>query len=281
MNEKEITSVNNELVKEVAKLSQKKYRDETKKFLLEGFKAIEEAFKSGIEIDQIFVNKASKLQSRLGFLPQQEPLTRISDVHSSHQNSTLAPWGRGDSLEIILTTEPVLKKISTTDSAPEAVAVAKQKIFTLNDIESAKKIVLLENIKDSGNLGTILRTAAAFSQDAVILYGDTVDLYNPKCVRSAVGNLWKIPVVQIKDFVVLKMAFDKFERVATLPSAEDTVNLKSFEAKSPYLVMFGSEADGLSKDLIDFSTKKVTIEMSDKVESLNLSVSVGVVLYSL
>lgn len=279
----EITSVNNELVKEVAKLKQKKYRDESKKFLLEGFKAIEEAFKSGIEIEQVFVEKSKydNLNSRLGFLPQQEPLTQISNAHSSHRNSTLSRKGRGDSLEIILTTEPVLKKISTTDSAPEAVAVAKQKIFTLEDIKSAKKVVLLENIKDLGNLGTILRTAAAFSQDAVILYGDTVDLYNPKCVRSAVGNLWKTPVVQIKDFEVLKNAFASFEKVATLPLAKDTVNLKGFGAKSPYLIMFGSEADGLSQELINFATKKVTINMKSDVESLNLSVSVGVVLYSL
>lgn len=247
----EITSVNNELVKEVAKLSQKKYRDETKKFLLEGFKAIEEAFKSGIEIEQAFVLKESA--SKYAFL--------------------------NDS--VVLTTEPVLKKISTTDSAPEAVAVAKQKIYTTADLKNAKKVVLLENIKDLGNLGTILRTAKAFSQDSVILFGDTVDLYNPKCVRSAVGNLWKIPVVQIKDFETLKNAFASFESVATLPSAKDTVSLKGFEVKSPYLIMFGSEADGLSHELIDFATKKVTIEMNSDVESLNLSISVAIFLYSL
>lgn len=244
----EITSVNNELVKETVKLQQKKYRDETKKFLLEGFKAIEEAHKSGIEIEQVFVEK--ECEGKYSFLK--------------------------DSL--ILTNEAVLKKISTTDSAPEAVAIAKQKTYTLDDIKSAKKVILLENIKDLGNLGTILRTAKAFSQDAVILYGETVDLYNPKCVRSAVGNLWKLPVVQVKDFSVLKSAFEKFERVATLPRSQDTINLKDFSAKSPYLIMFGSEAEGLSQELIDFSTKKLTIEMNSEVESLNLSVSVGIIL---
>lgn len=244
----EITSVNNDLVKETVKLQQKKYRDETKKFLLEGFKAIEEAFKSGIEIEQVFVEK--KLEKKYSFL----------------------------TASLTLTNEAVLKKISTTDSAPEAVAIAKQKTFTLDDIKSAKKVVLLENIKDLGNLGTILRTAKAFSQDAVILYGETVDLYNPKCVRSAVGNLWKLPVVQVKDFSVLKSSFEKFDRVATLPKASNTINLKDFSAKSPYLIMFGSEAEGLSQELIDFSTKKLTIEMNSEVESLNLSVSVGIIL---
>lgn len=245
----EITSVNNELVKQIAKLQQKKYRDEEKKFLLEGFKSIEEAFKSGIEIEQVFVDKRHVEKFKFFGVPQ------------------------------ILTNEAVLKKISTTDTPPEAVAVAKQKVFTLDDVKSAKKVILLENIKDLGNLGTILRTAKAFSQDAVILFGDTVDLYNPKCVRSSVGNLWKTPVIQIKDFETLNSAFANFERVATLPKAQDTIFLKDFNAKSPYLIMFGSEAQGLSKDLIDFSTQKITIEMNSEVESLNLSISVGVILY--
>lgn len=249
--EQEITSVNNELVKETVKLQQKKYRDETKKFLLEGFKAIEEAFKSGIELEHVFIEKGR--EQKYSFLKT----------------------------PIILTNEAVLKKISTTDSAPEAVAVAKQKIFTFDDIKSAKKVVLLENIKDLGNLGTIIRTAKAFSQDAIVLYGDTVDLYNPKCVRSAVGNLWKLPIVQVKDFSVLKSTFESCERVATLPRSQDTINLKDFSAKSPYLIMFGSEAEGLSQELIDFSTKKITIEMNSEVESLNLSVSVGIILNAL
>lgn len=249
--EKEITSVNNETVKEVVKLQQKKYRDEQKKFLLEGFKAISEAYYCEIEIEKIFVLKEKF-----------EKYAFIKD-------------------KLILTTEPVLKKISTTDSAPDAVAVAKQKIFTLDDIKEAKRVILLENIKDLGNLGTILRTAKAFSQDAIILFGDTVDLYNPKCVRSAVGNLWKLPVVQIKDFKILKNVFNNFNIVATLPKASDTTMLKDFDAKSPYLVMFGSEAQGLSQELIDFSTQKVSIEMNSEVESLNLSISVGIILYEI
>lgn len=265
----EITSVNNELVKRIVKLQQKKYRDEEKKFLLEGFKSIEEAFKSGIEIEQVFVNtKNSVMLNLFQHLIDEQ---KCDPETSSMQCIT----------SLILATEPILKKISTTDSPPEAVAIAKQKIFTLEDIKSAQKVVLLENIKDLGNLGTILRTAKAFSQDAVILFGDTVDLYNPKCVRSAVGNLWKIPVVHIKDFSVLKSTFSDFDIVATLPQSKNTINLKDFKTKSPYLIMFGSEAQGLSKELIDFSTQKVTIEMNKEVESLNLSISVGVVLYNI
>ncbi|MBQ8168802.1 RNA methyltransferase [bacterium] len=241
----EITSVNNDLVKETVKLQQKKYR--TEKFLLEGFKAIEEAFNAGIKIDYAFV--ADKKVEEYSFLGE----------------------------KVISTTEPVLKKVSTTDSAPDAVAVGYKRNYDSSSLKSAKKVILLENIKDLGNLGTILRTAVAFGADAVVLYGESVDLYNPKCVRASVGNLWKIPVIEIKEFSKLKEIFEGFSRIATLPRTNNY--LKDFKVDLPCVVMFGSEADGLSDDLIKFATDSIKIEMANTVESLNLSVSCAVVLY--
>lgn len=244
----EITSVNNNLVKETVKLQQKKYRDKENKFLLEGFKCIFEAFDAGIEIEYAFVSDVKKYE----FLED----------------------------KAIFTSEPVLKKISTTDTAPDAVAVAFKKNYTVESLSGAKKVVLLENIKDLGNLGTILRTSTAFGADAVVLYGkECADLYNPKCVRSSVGNLWKIPVVYIEEFKELQSVFKDYERVATLPRAP--LSLKKINVTPPVLVMFGSEADGLSDELINFATKEVKIEMASSVESLNLSVSCAVVLYKL
>ena len=244
----EITSVNNDLVKETVKLQQKKYR--TEKFLLEGYKSIKEAFDAGIEVESVFV------------------LSGKETTYSFVKN------------KIITTTEPVLKKISTTDSAPEAVAIGYKKHYDLSALKKAKKVVLLENIKDAGNLGTILRTSVAFGADAIVLYGgECVDLYNPKSVRSSVGNLWKIPVYEINDHTLLKDLFKDYKRIATLPRTNNL--LKSYKVDLPCLVMFGSEADGLSEDLVNFSTDSVKVEMSDEVESLNLSVSCAVVLYKL
>lgn len=245
----DITSLNNNLVKETVKLQQKKYRDLEHKFILEGYKCVKEAFDAGIDIEYAFV-----LEEKVG---EYEFLSE----------------------KLIKTNAVVLKKVSTTDSAPDVVAVATQKIYDEKDLKSAKKVVLLENIKDLGNLGTILRTSVAFGADAVVLYGDCADLYNPKCVRSAVGNLWKIPVVYIKNFEKLNMLFASYQRIATLPRTNNL--LKQFKAKPPFVVMFGSEADGLSEDLIEFSTSEVKIEMVSSVESLNLSVSCAVVLYEL
>ncbi|MGN0017518.1 MAG: TrmH family RNA methyltransferase [Candidatus Gastranaerophilaceae bacterium] len=247
----EITSVNNETIKEITKLQQKKYRDETKLFLLEGLKAIEEAYNADIEIEQIFVLKEKAFH--YDFLEE----------------------------KIVYVTEPVLHKLATTDTAPEAVAVGRQKQYSEDILQNSKRVALFENIKDLGNLGTILRTATAFALDAIILYGNTVDLYNPKCVRASVGNLWKTPVFQIKDFNVLQQYFKDFTRIATLPKSEDSVFLKDFKPQEKTLVMFGAESDGLSQELTNYANAKVTIEMNSKVESLNLSMSAGIIFYKL
>lgn len=245
----EITSVNNELVKESAKLQQKKYRTQSGKFLLEGYKAIKEAYDCGIKLDKIFVEK-----------------------------SHLKEYEFAKDL-IIETTEPVLKKLTTTESAPEAIAIGFQKNYDKNLLKNTKKVVLLEDIKDLGNLGTIIRSSVAFGADAIILYGESVDIYNPKCVRASVGNLWKLPIIHITKIEDLEDNFKDFERIATLPRTNNL--LKTFVAKQPCLVMFGSEANGLSEDLIKFSTTSVKIEMAKTVESLNLATSVSVILYEL
>lgn len=245
----EITSVNNDLVKNTVKLQQKKYRNIEKKFLLEGYKAIKEAFDSGIILEHVFVDKNKIKEYEF-----------CKDI-------------------LIEASEPVLKKISTTDSTPEAVAIGVQKIFDIKDLKNVQKVVLLENIKDSGNLGTILRSAVAFGADAVVLFGDCVDIYNSKTVRASVGNLWKLPIVQIKDVESFNKIFKDFNKIATLPRSKNL--LKTYRINLPAVVMFGSEADGLTDELIKFSNDSVKIEMSTKVESLNLATSVSVILYEL
>ena len=244
-----ITSVNNDLVKEAAKLQQRKYRDESGKFLLEGEKCVREAIQYGITVEQLFILEG---EDNFGFK---------------------------DAIE---TNEAVLSKISTTTSSPKVVGVAKQ--LKRDWKKDFKKLVLLENIKDAGNLGTILRSCCAFNVDGVILYGDTIDLYNPKCVRASVGNLWKVPVFNIKTFEELNKLCEDFLPIATLPKKGNTVWLKEFKPQNKMLIMFGAESSGLSTELTNYAQQKgsaITIEMSESVESLNLSISAGIILYKL
>ena len=220
-------------------------------FLLEGFKPVEEAIENGVVIEKIFLKDVSCLNS----IP--------SDV------------------EVIKTNEAVLKKISTTDSAPSVVAVGKQKVLSKNWLTDAKKVLLFEGIKDAGNLGTVLRTASAFGIDGLILYGDTVDLYNPKCVRSSVGNLWKNNVLKIENLSELQDILSEFVKIGTLPKCDNSVYLNEFSFPEKSCVFFGSEADGLSEQLKKITHTNVTIEMSPAVESLNLGVSASIIMYKM
>lgn len=247
----EIKSTTNNLIKQTAKLKLKKYRDEFNEFLIEGFKAIEGAKNADIKFKKIFV--LAKNIKKYEFLKE----------------------------ELVIVSEDVMKKLSSTDTPPDAIAVGEQKKYNIDTLKNCKNVALLENIKDTGNLGTIIRSAAAFSVDAIVLYGETVDLYNQKVVRATVGNMWKVPVLQINDFEILKNIFKDYSKVATLPKSKNTIYLKDFKPQNKTLIMLGSEAEGLSPELINFSTDKVTIEMSNSVESLNLSVSASVIFYEL
>ena len=243
-----ITSVNNELVKDVAKLLKSKHREDSGLFLIEGEKGVTEAINAKLEIKYIFVEEGN---------------TKYT----------------GDN--VVETTGAVLGKISDAKSAPKVIAVAKQIKTDIQSFKDMQRVILLENIKDAGNLGTILRTAAAFKIDGIVLYGDTVDLYNPKCVRSAVGNLWKLQIVKLDDFNTLEKTFKDFDKIATLPKNENVIELSNYTPKDKTLIMFGSEAEGLSKGLKDFATQNITIEMSSEVESLNLSISAGIIMYKI
>lgn len=265
-----ITSVNNDIVKETAKLLRGKYRDESGLFLIEGEKGVSEAIDARIDIERIFILENHNIDVFANEVKQ-----------SSINNLGLFRASSRSDIQIIETTEAVLSKISDAKSAPKVVAVARQPQYKTDMFKDYRNVVLLEGIKDAGNLGTILRTASAFGVDGIVLYGDTVDLYNPKCVRSTVGCLWKTPVIKLQTIEQLKLLFNDFVRVATLPKGEDVLPLKEYQAAERNLVMFGSEAEGLSDELKVFATKNVTIEMATTVESLNLSVSVAVVMYKI
>ena len=248
----EITSVNNDLIKNTAKLSQKKYRDESGLFLVEGEKAVEEAIKSSLKIKEIFINKTN------------EALIKKYEKQNPY-----------------IVNLKVLEKITDAKSAPDIIATAYKFENTLNKIaKNNSTILLLENIKDAGNLGTAIRTASAFGIDGIILLGDTVDLFSPKVVRSTVGYLWKTPVYKANNFDEIKKYFNQHKFFATsVDKKRNLIELKNANIKNSSVIMFGSEADGLTDELLNKADCYVNIPIKNSVESLNLSISIGIVLY--
>lgn len=241
----EITGLQNNIVKEVFKLQQKKYRDEL--ILLEGKKSLEGAIEAGLDIKYIFT--------------------------ASHKI-----YEQFKSEKTYFVTEAIIKKLSTTDSPPEIVAVSKRPIYDINNFSKYKKIILLDGIKDSGNLGTIIRAAAAFGAEGIILYGMTVDAFSPKTIRAAAGNIFKLPIIKanIDELINLKKTH-KF--IATVVNSDKYPD--DFKKSENTVIMFGSEADGLCEELLNITDDKLTLKMSNNVESLNLAVSAGIILYIL
>ena len=261
-----IISLQNPIVKEITALHQKKNRVESGMFLIEGFKGVEEALKYGLEIKYIFM--LPSVIARRGFSPD----VAIYSLNFPED-------------KIYFVEEKILKKISTTETPPEIMAVAFQKEFFIKDLfkEENPLIIVLENIKDAGNLGTIIRTAKAANVSGIILTGECIDIYNPKVVRSSAANLWKIPVVNFKETDLLRAEIEKFghfQFLATKVGNNEKQSLyHEIDYKQPTVVLFGSEAEGISDKLANQADKLVKIPMNEEVESLNLSISAGIIMF--
>lgn len=241
----EITSVQNNLIKEIVKLHQKKYREEF--IIVEGKKALLGAVESGLKTKYVFGTDKSLL-------------LEYEDDKS------------------ILVNEKVMEKISTTDSAPAILGVLQKPEYNIEDFRDYKKIILLDSIKDAGNLGTIIRTAAAFDIDGIILFGDCTDEFSPKAIRSAAGNIFKVPIVHAS-IGELKELKKTHKMVSTVVNSKNSI--KDFITEEPVITMFGSEANGLCKELLSLSDISYTVPMKEGVESLNLAISAGIVLYEM
>ena len=242
-----ITSTTNEIVKEAAKLQQRKYREHSGHFLAEGEKAVKGLFCAGFKLVELFVKEETDIFCEKTYLVN----------------------------------EAVLGKISTTKSPSAIIGVFEQKKYNLKHFLGLKKLLLLENIKDAGNLGTVLRSCKAFDIEGVLLLGDTIDLYNPKVVRASVG-CFDIPVLNI-DYFDLKEFSSHY--IYSTALYENSIPLNNVEFKKPMIISFGSEADGLSeKFLATTETQKcqnVKIETSGNVESLNLASAVSICLHKI
>ncbi len=146
-------------------------------------------------------------------------------------------------------------------------------------VKEASRLMLLENLQDPGNLGTIVRTAEAAGMDAVILSKNSVDIYNPKVVRSTMGAVFRVPVFYVEDFegLLRDLKSEEFNIIATHLSAEKTYYEADYSGKTAILV--GNEGNGLSDAVTDLATEKVIIPMCGKVESLNASVAAALMMY--
>ena len=237
-----ITSINNQTIKELDKLKQKKYRDLEQKFLIEGEHLVEEAEKSGV-LEKII-------------------LLENNEYHSN--------------LEKIYVSKNVMKKLSSLDTPPNIIGVCKM----LSKKELGKKVLLLDDIQDPGNLGTIIRSSVAFNVDSIVMSLNTVDLYNPKVIRSTQGMIFKINLIKDDLGQVIEKLKSKNIPIYTT-NVNGGENIKNINSTDSYGLIMGNEGNGVKDKISTLADRKIYIPMNSKVESLNVSVAASILLYEL
>lgn len=178
-------------------------------------------------------------------------------------------------------TEPVNQRLSEEKTSQGAFGIFKMKKPDINAIFSSKKLIVLQDVQDPGNLGAIMRTALAFGFENVAVSEKCADIYSQKVLRSSMTASVKLNVFKIKDVKDFTQDLNKkgFATVATClegakPLGEDKIPL-------PVALFIGNEGNGLAKEVIDACSYKVKIPMSEKIESLNAAVSAAVLMWEL
>jgi RNA methyltransferase, TrmH family len=247
-------------VRGVAKLTKKDARSSTGLFLLEGPQGLKEALNRPKLIIELFATE--------------DAVERYPDLFERAAAARI---------EVQLVSEPVLKALTDTTSPQGVVAVCEQLHSDLEAIIAAKPrlVALLANIRDPGNAGTVLRAADAAGADAVIFSSNSVDVYNPKVVRSTTGSVFHVPFaidVPIEDAIgALKAAglqvFAANGGGVEIPSLGDEV------LAQPTAWVFGNEAWGFEQSTLDLVDAEVAVPLYGAAESLNLATAASICLY--
>lgn len=251
-----ISSKDNDFIKHVKKLKDKKFRDESNEFIIEGIKLIEEAIQENVKIKQVVICEECEKTNAISKTLMYE-ISRYDCVY---------------------VTQAVFNSITQVVAPQGIFAIAEKNNTTMQIDYSEDVIVALDNIQDPGNLGTILRTVDSCGLKQIIVSKGTVDVYNPKVVRSTMGAIFRVKVIECEDLSKsIKIARKHhFKLQVTSLQAEKTIYDVDYKKK---IIVIGNEANGVSEEIQDLSDEKVRIPMLGKTESLNASVATGIVLY--
>lgn len=251
-----ISSKDNEFVKHIKKLKDKKYRDINKEFIVEGIKLIKEAIEENAEIKQIVI--CDNCQN--------------SDIIPKELMYEIAKY------ECVYVTEKIFNSISDVNTPQGILAIIGRKI-TEEEIDYSQDIIVaLDDIQDPGNLGTILRTVDSIGLNQILVSKGTADSYNPKVVRSTMGAIFRVKIIECEDLerTLKQIKKHKYELVITSLQTKNSIYDVEYNKKA---IVIGNEANGVKQEIQDIADIKVKIPMLGRTESLNASVATGIILY--
>lgn len=238
-----ITSTENNKIKELRKLNEKKFRDEKQLFLVEGNHLVEEAYKNNILLEIIALDGDS--------FELDVPVTYVSDN--------------------------VMASLSNLTTPSNIIGVCNM-IEEGNEL--GEHILVLDSIQDPGNLGTIIRSSVAFNIDTIVLGKGTVDLYNPKVLRATQGLVFHINIIERElESFILELKDNDYKILGT--DVIGGTDVKNYKAPSKYALIMGNEGHGLNNSIKELCDNFIYIKMNNACESLNVSVACSIILYQL
>lgn len=242
-----ITSLQNEQVKTWRKLHAKKYRNQLRCFLVEGYHLLEEAQKSGWEIETIII----------------------------HSGVTPLPKWEGIRVEVV--NDEVFASLAQTETPQGVISVVKMQEMEKRD---EGPILLLDAVQDPGNVGTMIRTADALGAASVIVGKGTVDLYNSKVIRATQGSLFHLHISQMD----LPTAIQELQTngvTVWASSLQEAVDLKDVTFTGKDALIVGNEGAGINERILQLTNNYVKIPIKGDAESLNVSIAAGILLYEM
>ncbi len=256
----EITSRSNPRVVAAASLNEKKYRDESGLFLIEGRKLFREAADSGVDIKEIFC------------LPEYEDAVRAARPQT----------------EPYVVRKDIIEKISYEKSPEGIICVASRidkihffnKIYINEDFASEKRFFILSGVRDPGNIGTIVRTAAAMGVDEIVMSQDCADIYSPRAVRGAMGSLFRQRISYVTSLAgTVRAMTDAGRKVFAAMPDENAAALGETDLPENAVFVVGNEGSGVALDVCGVCSGKIFIPMKNGVESLNVAAASAILMW--
>lgn len=255
----EILSKNNDIIKYIKKvISNPKKRKQDDVFLIEGLRLCEEAVKNNVDIIKVFYT------------------SKFYQKHNSLINTIIS----ANNSQGYIVNETVMEYISDTETPQGIVCLCKMidKNISIDTIKSYSKIILLENLQNPSNLGSIFRSLDAFGVDLVIISSDSCDVYNPKSLRGSMGAIFKLNIMIENNISGLLVALKKegFNICSAVPSNK-AESVKILGDLKKVVAILGNEGNGISKKIIELSDRHIVIPMRENCESLNVAVAAGII----
>ena len=286
-----ITSVNNQRVKEVANLKQKKYRTESGTFFAEGLRAVQEAVQYA-DVTELFYTEAEagrldEVLKAAGNVPADTKEKSGNKKNANNNNAGTAKKRNeaANGIRMYQVDEKVMAKLSDTKAPQGVLAVIRTPEQNLRQLrpgtasDNNAPVIILDRVQDPGNLGTIIRTADAVGALGLILLEGCVDAYSPKVVRASMGSLFHLPVVQdVTAEEALTWCYrNGYEPAAT--ALKNAQNVYKADISKKMAFLFGNEANGVAEELQAAAETRLFIPMAGLAESMNVAMAAGIILF--